>query len=261
MVAVVKQYDSRWGRKNYNGSSTIAAAACGPFSVDNIIIAPGNTLDPMKVVRFMQTHGYAVRNHGTAWNGIPAAMKNFGCEDVRNVNVDKSMSKVWEYMEQGYSADFLFSAGSRGGICWTTAGHYVAVTDYKKKDGKHWLYTRDSGGRDHDGWYCYEKHMRGLIPKVWVGFVPKIEPKPKKRYTGTFPTLPKRGYFKRGDSGDQVKLMQKFLKWAIDPDLKADGDFGYNTEMAVKSFESAVGLQRDGQFGKKCLKAAKKYKR
>lgn len=27
-----KQYDSRWGKKNYNGSSTMAAAGCGPTS-------------------------------------------------------------------------------------------------------------------------------------------------------------------------------------------------------------------------------------
>lgn len=261
MVAVAKQYDSRWGRKNYNGSSTIAAAACGPFSVDNIITAAGNVLDPMEVVRFMQKHGYAVYNHGTAWDGIPAAMKHFGCEDVKSINVSKSMDRVWDHMENGYSADFLFSAGSRGGVCWTTSGHYVAVTDYRKKNGKHWLYTRDSGGRDHDGWYCYEKHMRGLIPKVWVGKVPIIKPQPKKKYTGTFPDLPKRGYFKYGDESDQVKLLQRFLKWAIDPSLDVDGKIGYNTELAIRNFESAVGLQRDGQFGKKCLKAAKKYKR
>ena len=261
MIAVVKQYDSRWGSRNYNGSSSIATAACGPFSVDNIIIAKGNILNPMDVVRFMQNNGYAVRNHGTAWDGIPAAMKNFGCKDVKSVNVDRSMSRVWDYMAEGYSADFLFSAGSRGGVCWTTSGHYVAVTGYKKKDGNHWLYTRDSGGRDHDGWYCYEKHMKGLIPKVWVGFVPKIEPKKKTKYKGVFPSLPDRGYFKRGDKGKQVVLLQGLLNWAIDSNLKTDGDLGYNTELAIRNFESSCGIQRDGQFGKKCLKAAKKMKR
>lgn len=259
-IKVLKQYDSRWGSKNYNGSSTIAVAACGPFSVDNILNCKGNDIPPMDVVKFMQKNGYAVRNHGTAWDGIPAALKHFGAQDVKSINVDNSMNKVWDYLAEGYCADFLFSAGSRGGICWTTAGHYVGVAEYKKRDGKHFLYTMDSGGRDHDGWYCYETQMRGLIPKVWVGFVPKIQPKPKKKYTGTFPILPERGYFQRGDEGEQVKLLQAFLNWALGYSLTKDGKLGAKTVRAIMAFEAEVGLYRDGQFGKKCLKAAKKFK-
>lgn len=168
-MTIFKQYDSRWGRKNYNGSSSISAAACGPFSVANILVESNPKINPMDVVKFMQKNGYAVRNQGTAWSGIPAAMKHFGMTDVKAVDVSKSMSKVWEYMAKGYDAVFLFRGGSRGGVCWTTQGHYVAMTDYKVKNGKHMLYAKDSGGRDHDGWYTYETHMRGLIPKVWVG--------------------------------------------------------------------------------------------
>ena len=166
---VFKQYDSRWGRKNYNGSSTISMAACGPFSVINILKNRKIKCKVMDVVKFMQKNGYAVRNHGTSWSGIPAAMKYFGLQNVKDVNVDTSMTEVWKYLKKGYAAVFLFRAGQRGGVCWTTQGHYVAVLDYKVVKGKHWLYTADSGGRDHDGWYCYETQMRGLIPKVWVG--------------------------------------------------------------------------------------------
>ena len=117
-MTIFKQYDSRYGKKNYNGSSTCAAAACGPFSVANCVVEFNPKLNPMDVVKFMQKHGYAVRNHGTAWSGIPAAMKAFGMEDVKEVNVDKSMNEVWKYMEKGYEAVFLFRGGSRSEQVW-----------------------------------------------------------------------------------------------------------------------------------------------
>lgn len=175
-----KQYDSRWGKKNYNGSSTMAVAGCGPTSVANLAHAVNNKITPTDTMKYMQKHGYAVRNNGTAWNGIPACMKHFGLIEVKNINVDSSMDKVWEYLSKNYCADFLFRKGSRGGVCWTTSGHFVAVTGYKVKNGKHYLRTMDSGGRDHDGWYCYETQMRGLIRKVWIGKVPS-SPSPKKK--------------------------------------------------------------------------------
>ena len=261
MTSVLKQYDSRWGRFNYNGSSSIATAACGPFSVANLFEAKGYDVDPMDYVRFMQKHDYIAYNHGTKFSGIPAAMKKFGAYDVKEVNVDRSMANVWGYLKDGYSADFLFGAGSRGGICWTTAGHYVAITDYKLKAKNHWLYTRDSGGRDNDGWFSYEKHMRGLIPKVWVGYIPQAKPKKKSKYKGTFPALPERGYFKRGDEGDQVKLLQQFLTWALGYIIDDDGILGAKTVRGVTAFEREVGISPDGNFGKKCLKAAMKYKK
>ena len=125
-------------------------------------------------MKYMQRHGYAIRNQGTAWSGIPACMKAFGLTDVRNV---ASMTDVFALLRDGYCAVFLMRAGSRGGVTWTTSGHYIAVTDYKVKNGRHYFYTRDPGGRRHTGWYCYEEKMKGLIPQVWVGMVPKKKDK------------------------------------------------------------------------------------
>ena len=53
-------------------------------------------------------------------------------------------------------------------MTWTTCGHYVAFTDYKVQNGKHWFYTKDSGGRKHDGWYSYEGAMKGRVAKLWI---------------------------------------------------------------------------------------------
>ena len=51
----------------------------------------------------------------------------------------------------------------------------------------------------------------------------------KKTYTGSFPNLPKRGFFKQGDEGDQVKRLQKFLVWSVKADLQGIGIYGPKT--------------------------------
>lgn len=58
---------------------------------------------------------------------------------------------------------------------------------------------------------------------------------------------------RNGDAGEDVKVMQGYLlklgydlgKWG------ADGDFGDATEMAVKAFQKANGLEADGEYGPK----------
>ena len=86
-----------------------------------------------------------------------------------------------------------------------------------------------------------------------------------KAYTGTLPILPKRKYFKKGDKGEQVKLLQKYLNWAntgstVAP-LVIDGEVGDLTLKAVKFFEQVHHLKPvDGEFGQKCFDCAKKVK-
>lgn len=251
-----KQYDSRWGPRNYNGSSSMATAGCGPTSCAMIAYGVDGITTPIDTMRYMQSHGYAIRNNGTAWNGIPSCLKAFGVRDVKQVD---KMADVWALMKKGYVGVFLFSHGSRGGVCWTTGGHYVAVTDYKVKDGKHYLYTRDSGGRNHTGWYCYETQMKGLIPKIWLGYVepPKPPTKPTKKYSGTIakPTI------KKGSSGAQVKRLQKFLNWYYPAwKLTVDGKAGPKTIEALKKFQKLEKTSVDGIYGKNSQKKALAYK-
>ena len=256
-MTIYKQYDSRWGRKNYNGSSSIGTAACGPFSVANVIVEH-KPINPMDVVKFMQKNGYAIRNKGTAWDGIPAAMKHFGLSGVKKVDVSKSMSKVWEYMKNGYDAVFLFGKGSRGGVCWTNQGHYVAMVGYKVKNGKHYLKAKDSGGRDHDGWYCYETQMKGLIPQAWVGNGGKkvVPPKPKGKYSGTIP----KPTLRRGNSGAEVGKLQLFLNWYFGVSMRVDNAFGPEVEKYLRSFQDAEGIDSDGIYGNKSKEKANAYK-
>ena len=84
--------------------------------------------------------------------------------------------------------------------------------------------------------------------------------KVKKTYKGGFPKLPKRGYFKKGDKGKQVKKLQKFLKW-YGYKIKVDGKCGKSTIKLVKKFQKANGMKATGRFGKKTLAKAKKVKK
>jgi peptidoglycan hydrolase-like protein with peptidoglycan-binding domain len=56
---------------------------------------------------------------------------------------------------------------------------------------------------------------------------------------------------KRGDRGEAVRAMQQLLlKWNPDclPEYGADGDFGKETEDAVKAFQKAAGLKESGIY-------------
>lgn len=108
----------------------------------------------------------------------------------------------------------------------------------------------------------------GYNTRTWVkhGKLPYVTYEAKKtanlqKYSGTFPTLPERGYLKKGDKGTQVKNLQKFLNWCIAATLEVDGDFGAKTEKAVKDFQKKYKLTFDGLFGKNSLAKAKTIKK
>ena len=59
------------------------------------------------------------------------------------------------------------------------------------------------------------------------------------------------GELRRGDSGPEVKAMQeRLLKWNPQclPEYGADGDFGGETEAAVKAFQKFAGLKETGVY-------------
>lgn len=95
--------------------------------------------------------------------------------------------------------------------------------------------------------------------------IKKEKKKPKKKtYSGKFPTLPQKDdgyYFEKGDKGEQVKLLQKFLNWYGDYGLVVDGDIGRCTLSAVRNYQLSESLKIDGLWGNKCLTRAKKVKK
>ena len=83
----------------------------------------------------------------------------------------------------------------------------------------------------------------------------------KSKYTGTLPSLSGKGYICKGDTGENVNRLQKFLNWYGNYGLVVDGDFGAKTDTALKKFQKAEGLTVDGKFGAKSLAKAKAVKR
>ena len=249
-----KQYDSRWGNKNYNGSSTMAAAGCGPTSCACDIYAINKKITPWKTAQFMKKNGYAVYNNGTAWAGIPACLKHFG---MLNVSEQSTMNKAFDKMKNGYLAVLLFRGGTKGGVTWTLGGHYLAATDHKVKNGKNYLYMRDPGGRDHDGWYCYEDKMKGLVAAIWVCNYDKEAPAAvtkKSKYSGTFPTTT---VAKHTGTSANVKKWQKFLSWWDEDEyFDIDGEFGSDTKSLTIKFQKKYGLTQDGVVGPKTIAKA-----
>ena len=254
MYKTFSQSDSRWGKKNYDGD-TMSVSGCGPTAVAMLAYAVNPKINPWTVAKWMKKKGYAIKGWGTDWNGIPAAMKHFGLTKVKNVG---PMSDVFDYISKGYCAVFLMRKGSRGGCVWTTSGHFIAVTGYKHKNGKHYFYTRDSGWRDHTGWFCYEDKMKNLIREVWVGIAKPKEPpkKPTGKYSGTIP----KPVLKHGSRGSNTKDLQRFLNWYLSEKLVTDGIFGDLTESALEQFQYAEGIKVDGIYGSGSQKKSKAYK-
>ena len=240
---VFKQYAAPWGPKPYpENPSTVASAGCGLCSVTHLAIEQSAKANYTPSTLYSYMKQYAVKGHGTEWIGIDNGMKHIGLTDVKRLG---TLEDLYAEMVKGNRVCvFLFNGNVApdGKTQWTSGGHYAAASGYRV--GKyHWFYTKDSGGRNHDGWYSYERSMKGCIKMIWVGKLP-----------AETITLPGRGYFQRGDSGEEVKKIQRFLKQQGLYKGRIGGHFKKLTEAATKRFQSEHGLAVDGKFGPECLK-------
>ncbi len=169
---VYRQYDSRWGNLPYPVSnSPVSTDGCGLCSVTHCAIELSKYANktPAYFHSFMKQ--YAVAGNGTLWSGIDAGLQHF----IGNSKRFEDMSSFWKEVEKGNRVGvILFRSGSGpDGTVWTAGGHYVAFVNYKYENGKHWLYMKDSGGRQHDGWYSYENSMKGRVSILWTAQIPK----------------------------------------------------------------------------------------
>lgn len=273
---VYKQADSRWGSLPYPTKAyKFASNGCGCCSVTHCIIeipAYAN-LTPKDVRKYMVQ--FATKGHGTLWKGITQGLEHETYKTTLekfgyNVhwNEKDSMSTIWKVLKTSLKRGVILFGSSKGGtskITWTTGGHYIAFLDWKYENGDYWFYLKDSGGRNHTGWYSYKKHMAGDVRNVWIctslKSTPKPTPKPtpsrKGKYTGVIPTPT----LKSGSSGDRVKNLQKFLNWYGKYGLTVDGKFGSKTASALKAFQKAEKITADGIYGKNSQAKAKVYKK
>lgn len=85
-------------------------------------------------------------------------------------------------------------------------------------------------------------------------------------YNGTYPALPPRGFYQKGDGitslkdyPTQIKRVQMLMNWLNGSNIAVDGQYGKQTEDAVNKFKKKVGLKQDGCFNLSTLNAAKEY--
>lgn len=142
--------------------------------------------------------------------------------------------------------DIVFYKPTKIGATSSHTGIVVDVTDT-------YVYTVEgNAGYNTDGVYkmCHYRNY-----SKFLGFA---HPKYKGEfYQKNLPTLPSRGYFKKGDRGANVKLLQQLLNFLNGDKLDVDGILGTKTYNSVKKFQKNHGLVVDGLFGKKSLQKSK----
>lgn len=195
MSVTFKQYDKKWAKHKYplnnKKGSTMSSSGCAPTSCASIIVNKYPNITPVQVADYSSSIGGATAGGATYHWAIPKIFKHYGMECIE---VTK-MSSVFSYMQKDCWAILLFRGGSKGGITWTKGGHYISATAIKISNGRHVLYMRDSGQRNHVGWYTYETQMKGLIKKAWIikpikkaTPSPTTTPTPTAMPTNTAPT-------------------------------------------------------------------------
>lgn len=272
------QTDSRWGGLGYPKSPYfIRNCGCGECSIANVIIEMNQYLDytPATIQPYCKQYADP-KGNGTYWSGIPAMMKHYGLTEVKE---HATMSTLWtELAKGGRVAIYLMGSrkGGSKGVKWTSSGHFVCSVGYEYKNGKHWVYVKDSYSNSslRNGWITYEDNMKYDVLKVWSG---KLNSKLKVDGDGGVSTVkrmqeffgteqdgvitgqtasnnkyrPSLTSFKNGTGGSAcVKKMQKWLG------LKEDGDWGQATSLAL---QKKLGVEADGYFGKGSMKAWQKY--
>lgn len=221
---IYRQYDSRWGNLPYPSKPyTLSRSGCGCVAVTHCAIERDKykNLTPKDVRKFMVK--YATKGQGTQWIGIKKGLEHYGYNvHWRQADTMKDIYKVLsKSLKRGV---ILFgSTTAPDGTVWTKDGHFIAFTDYKIVKGQHWFYLKDSGGRKHDGWYCYEKSMRGDVRHVFICTSLMDAPKkPKTPVTAKKPATPtktstaKKTAAKPVKKTSQQKLIDKMkeLAWA-----------------------------------------------
>ena len=113
-------------------------------------------------------------------------------------------------------------------------------------------------------WNLSHQYIKGYgVPKYTTGSTPSPDPTPTPAPSGgvqdltnpknpnKYSTPPSGTYLNVGDSGTYVRWLQACLN-QCGYSCDVDGQFGYGTAEALKSFQRAYGLTVDGGFGPEC---------
>lgn len=285
---IYRQYDDRWGDLPYPGwGAYLSDSGCGCLAVYHCAIELEKYAGSLTVP---QCRDYMVQfatvDDGTLWSGITRGLEHYGF--TAHWRESDTMDDIFRELKDSCNCGVILFAKKKApsygpdGTLWTTIGHYIAFSDYKIENGEHMFYMKDSGPRRHDGWFSYEKSMRGCCKNVWICKStngqkrynpddphPEPEPTPTPTgdtYPGPYPVVKK--YLEPGDKGENVIRLQNYLNWYTDGAFfkecgSADGVYGKNTLKYVnKMLTDFFGAKEaDGLVGPKTIAKMKEYKK
>ena len=290
------QGDGRWGGLVYPKKPCyIRDVGCGEVSISNILIEMEQyaKYTPATIQPYCKRYG-SPSCDGTYLTGINAMMKHYGLKEVKEC---ENMAELWKELEKGDRVAIYLMGKRPGGskkIHWTSGGHFVASVDYKKQNGKHYLYIKDpwTNDKNRNGWLTYEEHMKNDIIQVSVGKLVGAKAsapdgklvvdgiggeetvKAMQKLFGTnesgiisgqlkkinkyYPSLVAVDYDKKGSGSPCIKKLQKWLG------LTEDGVIGQGTTAAWQKKLRDLGYLAksetiDGLFGVKSMKAWQKF--
>lgn len=259
-----QQAEGKWAPLGYpKNPHLIRNCGCGEVAIANILIEMLQYINynPATIQPYMKQYAEA-RGNGTYHYGIPAAMKHYGLTEVKE---HPNMTSLWKELEKGDRvAVYLMGSRNAGSkkVHWTGSGHFVASVDYKKQNGKHYVYMKDSASKSslRTGWITYEENIRGACLRVWTGKISgKAADIPKPPINIIDKSLTVDGI---GGSAT-VKATQTFFKTAVDGYLTGQNKkqmqyypsltavkFGKDGSPTVKALQKWLGVERDGILGK-----------
>ena len=272
------QTDSPWGgllypRKPYY----IRNCGCGECSIANIIIEMDQYLNYTPATIQPYCKQYADPNgNGTYHSGIPKMMEHYGLTEVKE---HATMSSLWAELEKGNRVAIYLMGSRKGGskgVHWSSGGHFVCSVGYEYKNGKHYVYVKDSYSNSslRNGWITYEENMKNDVLKVWSG---KLNNKLKVDGDGGTATVKRMQDFFGTEqdgviSGQDIALrvhyqsltavkfgtlgsacIRKLQKWL---GLEQTGIIDKST---VQAWQTKIGVKADGYFGKNSMKAWQTY--
>ena len=243
---IFKQYEDPWKDLPYpTYSSDFGENGCGCCACTHIAIEQESKKDwtPENLRQWMIDQGYVVPGHGTEWQGIYDTLKHIGHNTVVWVGRKDPMSMAWAELDKGNRIGVLLVDNGRtpDGTYWTSSGHYVAFNKYwKDEQGRHYFNIKDSGDRDHDGGFCYERSIKGALPQLWI--VERIGSEP------TPPTPTPTGKIPVNGIGDSttVKALQRCLG------LSQDGVIS-NQYATQQKYRPALTAVTNGKGGSKTV--------
>lgn len=176
-----KQYDTRWSKLGYPRKPwLIGNCGCGEVSICNSIIEISKYAKqtPKTIQPYCKQYA-SPDGDGTYFAGIPKMMKHYGMTEVKE---HATMAQLWKELAKGDRVAIYLMGDRNGGskgVHWTSGGHFVCSVKYKVKNGKHYVYVKDSNSTSslRNGWITYEDNMRNDVSRVWSG---KLPAKPKE---------------------------------------------------------------------------------